>query len=435
MKKVSLKRTHLLYIYLSLLFVSSVKGQQVSLFNHYFYNPTFYNPAFTGDKGTTNVMLISRNQWSGFKGSPKLNFLTVDGSILNNKMGIGLSLFSDTKGINNTFGGNLLYSYRIKLNEISKLRFGISVRFLSHSINFNDAIVENNSDPTFYSSKQNTTSFDGNIGLAYFFKDLEVGFSLNQIVKGKSVFSNNIENDITYTPAHHYIGSAKYMFTLNREKQIKLAPQAMVRFVPKAPLQYELNTNLYLLNKFWVGASYKSDYAIGVNAGITLMKKLDVGYSYDIITSSIGQYAGISHELMVNFKFGKRKPKEKIEEPVVEEIPSVVEDTIKEEPKEDDLGIRIITASADDYENSKLHDAKKGVYVIIGTFSYRELAEKFAKKTKASGYREADFVYSLADNYNYVYMFKASSKKDAINKIEEAREKGSPDAWILILTD
>ena len=94
-----------------------------------------------------------------------------------------------------------------------------------------------------------------------------------------------------------------------------------------------------------------------------------------------------------------------------------------------------LTLTADDFENSKLHDAKKGVYVIIGTFSYRELAENFAKKTKASGYREADFIYSVNDNYNYVYMFKSNSKKDAINKIEEAREKGSQEAWILILTD
>lgn len=460
----------LLLFLLTLLISTSVKGQQISLFNHYYYNPTLYNPAFTGNKETTNIMLVSKDQWTGFKGSPKLNILSVDGSILKRKMGIGVSVFSETKGINKTIGGNLLSSYRININHISHLNFGISLRILSHNINFSEAVVEDVSDPTFYSSSQTKTSFDGNIGLAYFWKELEVGISLNQILKSKSVFSNDIENDISYTPSYHYINSVKYKFTLNKAKQILIAPQALVRYIPNAPLQYELNTNLYL-NKFWVGAAYKNDYAIAVNAGVSLFKKFDVGYSYDIITSDIGQNSGISHELMLNFKFGKRKKKERIkEEPELEkkeeptqekellqetieevvEEPTQKEDPFKEikeevmeeptqnenlEEIETENGVRIIKGSVDDFENTRLQTAKKGVYVVVGTFSYRELAIKYALKLKLNGYPQASFIYSEDENYNYVYMFMESSKKDALDKINEAKENGSSQAWILILTD
>lgn len=427
----------LLLVLPALFFSAGVKGQQISLFDHYFYNPTIYNPAFTGNKETTNIMLVSRAQWTGFKNSPQLNALAIDGNIFNKKLGLGAIIHSDTKGINKTIGGNLLFSYRIDLNHVSHLNFGFSARILSHSIDFSKALVENASDPTLFTTQENKTNFNGNLGLAYFWKGLELGIAVDQILSDGTTYYNEEGNDVSFTPTNHFINSIKYTFPINKEKQILLSPQVLTRYLTNAPLQYEINTNLYYNNMFWVGGAYKNDYAVSANAGISLFKKFDIGYSYNIITSDIGQYAGISHEIMLNFKFAKRNKQKKEKE--IEEEPVVVEKEAEEQPVVEELeeenGIRIIRASVDDFETPQFETPKAGVYVIVGTFSYRELAEKYAKKVKKKGFNHASFIYSEEGNFNYVYIFIEENKTDALNKIEEARENGSSQAWILILSD
>ena len=76
MKKINL----ILFTFISAL---AVNAQQVGMYSHYFYKPMVYNPAFTGTGDATNVMFISRAQWSDFKGAPQLNIATVDGSLMN----------------------------------------------------------------------------------------------------------------------------------------------------------------------------------------------------------------------------------------------------------------------------------------------------------------------------------------------------------------
>ena len=448
----------LVLISLSFLNLKKADAQQISLFNHYFFNPTLYNPAFTGHKETTNIMLVSRQQWSRFKNAPKLNLINIDGSIYNNRMGLGAILYSETKGINQTIGGNLLYSYHVKINEQSKLNLGVSFRFISHRVNFSQATVENVSDPTLYNSKQSNTNFDGNVGLAYFWKGLELGVALDQILKTKTSFINDFGNNISYTPSYHYINSLKYTFLLNKEKKLLLSPQILVRYVPNAPLQFELNTNVYYKDMFWVGATYKNDYAIAANVGINLFKKISVGYSYDVITSDIGQYAGVSHELMLNYKFGKKEKKEKkekIEEKVEKEIEEEHEqEIITEEPaqekvekeiekekikkpateKKDDEVI-ILTAPAKEFISIDKKEPESGFYVIVGSFVYADFAEKYKEKIKQKGYPQVGRFNSPKRNYNYVYMFKESSLDNALGKIKEAQENGSSQAWIIILTE
>ena len=315
---VSLIQKRFILIAVTLLTMKA-SAQQVSLYNHYFYNPTVYNPAFTGFREATNVTLITRNQWTGFKGSPKLNALLADG-LISRKMGLGVQVFSDKKGFNKTLGGSLLYSYRVDLNKVSHLNFGASFGFLSRSIDFSEATVQDFSDPTFLTSNQNQTNFNGNLGLAYFWKDLEIGISINQISKQEFSYGEEFQNTLSFTPAQHYINSLKYRFTLSRQKQLYIAPQLLTRYVKGAPIQYELNTNIYF-NKFWAGVTYGKESSVRVNAGISLLQKLDIGYSYGVISNGIGQYAGATQELMINFKLGRKKdPVKEFKKELIKEV-------------------------------------------------------------------------------------------------------------------
>lgn len=419
-------------------FCKGFNAQQISLYDHYFYNPILNNPAYTGYKETTNIMLVSRTQWTGFKGAPKLNALSIDGNVFNENMGLGAIIFNDSKGVNKTVGGNLLYSYSVKFNEESHLNFGITARFISHQINFSEVTVENISDPTLLSTQQSKTNFNGDIGLAYFWKNLELGIAANQILSNKNSFFNEAGNTISFTPTYHLINSIKYNIPVNKEKQINIVPQALVRYIQNTPIQYEVNTNLYYKNMFWIGASYKNEYAVSANAGIQVLNKFDIGYAYSFITTDISQYAGMSHEIMLSLKFGNKEEKIK---PIEKEEKTEEKETPKKETKAlekaevKDTSIIILEAKVKDFTTTTENTPNKGVYIVVGSFVEEEYATKYAAKIKNKGYESTGSFYSKKRGYNYVYMFKENTLADAMKKIGEAREKGTKSAWIIILSE
>lgn len=285
---------------------ASLKAQQVSLYNHYFYNPFIINPAYAGHHDNAGAMILNRSQWVGINSAPQINVFAIDGAIKEKKVGIGLTVFSNKRGINKITGGTFSYAYRANINDDIRFLFGLSAGATSYAIDYSKVITENASDPTLFSNNQQKTAFDGNAGFAFILKGLELDFTALQLA-GTKVGVIDIYDTVRahYTHARHFIAALKYKIPISKEKGMSIAPQGLVRIVPNAPLQYEANLNFAWKNKFWIGGTYKSNYAISANAGITVGKMLDVGYSYEIINNSLKNYAGLSHELVVNFRFGK----------------------------------------------------------------------------------------------------------------------------------
>ncbi|MDP2385150.1 MAG: PorP/SprF family type IX secretion system membrane protein [Bacteroidota bacterium] len=297
-------------LYILILFSLSfgIKAQQIGMYNHYFYKPLFYNPAFAGNSQVTEAMMINRSQWSDFNGAPQLNILMLDGIIKEKKAGLGLTLLSDKRGINKRNGGNVSYSYRANFNEDMYLLLGLSAGLVNQTIDYSRAVSENYNDPTLFVTQQQKTSFDGNAGFAFVWKGLEVAASAPQLLGNKINYVDNTSGvKAYYTQLRHYVSSVKYKITIIEDKGISVAPQALVRIVPGAPFQYDGNINFDWKDKFWIGGSYKSNYAASVNAGVCIHKQLNIGYSYEFIMGNLASYSGISHELMVSYKFGKGK--------------------------------------------------------------------------------------------------------------------------------
>ena len=287
-------------------------SQQIGLFSHYFYKPLFYNPAFTGYKDETDAMLISRSQWAEFKNPPQLTVFTIDGNLFKKKVCLGLGFSSDRKGITNRISGTLYYAYRLILNDDTRILFGLSFGVLDHTIDFSKAQAESSIDPTLFNYSLHKTSFDGSAGIAFISKGLELGLSVPQILGNKLNYVDTSNLRANYTQARHFMTSVKYKIFINKEKEISIAPQGLVRFLPQAPFQFDGNINIDWKDKFWIGTTYKSNYAIAANVGFCIHKQFYLGYSYDFITGFIGKYSGISHEIMINFKFIKKNSQEDV---------------------------------------------------------------------------------------------------------------------------
>lgn len=287
-------------------------GQQLPMYNHYFYKPLFYNPAYAGKNNNTEAMLLNRSQWTDFNGAPQFNLLSLDGSIKEKKAALALTIINDKRGISKRIGGSVGYAYRLNFNEETYLQLGLSAGAINNSIDYSRAVSESSSDPALFFSNQQKTALDFNAGFLFGWKGLELAASVPQLVGNKINYQDNNSVGTWYRQERHYIASVKYEITISDEKQLFIAPQAVTRIVPGTPLQYDAGVNFQWKNYCWLGAMYKSGYAVAANAGVTLNKSFDIGYSYEFITSSIGKYSGTSHEIMVNYKFGKSKKTEEI---------------------------------------------------------------------------------------------------------------------------
>ncbi|MCX6295946.1 MAG: PorP/SprF family type IX secretion system membrane protein [Bacteroidetes bacterium] len=466
----------IIYIIFTFLFSFTVNAQQIGMYSHYFYKPMVYNPAFTGTNDATNIMVISRSQWSDFKGAPQLNIATVDGNLMNKKVGLGVMLVSDRKGITNRIGGDVSYSYRLNINDDMHLLFGVSLGVVDQTIDYSKALVETPNDPTLFTDSQRKTVLNGNAGLAFVWKGLEFGFAVPQIIGNKINYVDTSNVRGYYTQTRHYMGSLKYKFFISKDKGISIAPQGLVRFVPNAPIQYDGNVNFDWQDKFWIGATYKSDYAVGANVGFCIHKQLYVGYSYDFIIGNIGKYSAMAHELMVNFKFGNNKKEEVVvekpkEDKILENAAYVKRmDSLQTQLKESqdklkelsnkldqqakqvqqvpdnesqntqvaqntsnkvlENGVVIVTSETKEFKDLGGQIPPIGFYVVIGTYYYRDLAQAEAERFKAKGYKTTDWVYSGPKNFNYIFMYKCATKEEALEKLKLANEAGVKDAWL-----
>ncbi len=461
------------FIIITLLFSVALKAQQIGMYSHYFYKPMVYNPAFTGAAESTNIMVLSRSQWSDFNGAPQLNIATLDGILSNKKVGLGLMLISDRKGITNRIGGDVSYSYRLNINEDMLLNFGVSLGVIDQTIDYSKALVETANDPTLFTDSQRKTVLNANAGLALIWKGLEFGVAVPQLIGNKINYVDTSNIRGFYTQARHYMGSLKYKFFISKEKGISIAPQALVRFVPNTPFQYDGNINFDWQDKFWIGATYKRDYAVGANVGFCIYKQLSVGYSYDFIIGNIGKYSGMAHELMVNFKFGKDKKEEVVDKPkedkilenaaYVQRMDSIqkqlkesqdklkeLSDKLDQQAKEVSTnnenqntqvpqtnpnrvvedGVVIVTSETKEFKDLKGQLPDVGFYVVVGTYFYRDLAMAEVQRFVAKGYKTTDWVYSGPKDYNYIFMFKCATKEEALEKLKVAKEAGVKDAWL-----
>jgi type IX secretion system PorP/SprF family membrane protein len=478
-----MKKIYLLLTGLMLTILSS--AQQIGMYSHFFFKPMVYNPAFTGADDALNAMIISRSQWTGFKGAPQLNVFTMDGSI-NKKAGLGVQLISDRKGLTNRIGGNVSYSYRLTITDDMHLAFGVSLGVIDQTIDFSRALVENNTDPTLFNTPEHTTSLDANAGLAFKWKDLDIGVAVPQLIGNKIKYVDNTDVRSYYTQARHYMGSVKYKIPVMKDKGLSVIPLALVRFLPNTPIQYDGTLNIDWKDKLWVGATYKNDYAVGLNIGVCIHKQLSVGYSYDFITGKIGNYSGMTHELMMNFKFGNKKTEPVIiQQPVVAPVREPESKTLenkayeermdslqrqlkesqenlkrlsekldqqlkaaaqqpKSEPSENRNveavegnvnkvmveGVWVITNQTNEFKDDQNHEPEKGFYVIVGTFIYRDLAIAETQRFNDKGFKTANWVYYEAKKYNYVFTERALLKESALAKAKEIRQAGVKDVWI-----
>jgi type IX secretion system PorP/SprF family membrane protein len=351
-------------IALAVLGMNEVLAQQVPLYSHYYYNQFLYNPSLAGSKDYGQLYMINRTQWNSIPGAPKTQALTLDGPLRNKKVGLGLAVYRDQAGQFNITGGQAAYRYSLDFGNDNMLSFGLGLGVLNNRLNLNDIRVQNELDPNIINSYQAATGFDANIGVSYRAKDFLVGLTIPQII-GNELAYQAIKNPITgsdvrYGMIRHYIVHASYDWDLQDDGTWFLQPNAMVRVTPNAPTQYDVSVVLNYSHNYWIGAMYRSKYAVTASAGIRLADQFVAGYAYDIAThTDLNQYTKGAHEVMLGYQFGGSQS----DDPELKKRLKEINDKIDKGDKEvDSLGKEVKKNRDDIDENSDdINDNQDGL--------------------------------------------------------------------------
>ncbi len=280
----------------------SVKAQQDVMVSQYMFNGLFLNPAYSGSHKYFSSSLLHRSQWVGFTGAPQSSLIAIDGPLLNQKMGVGLIMSNDHIGVTDQtdiFGN---YSYQLPLSK-GKLAFGIKAGVSRYYSKYNQLTYWDQGDQVFNSNTITKWLPKFGFGTYYYAEKWYAGISIPTLIAYDENKNFSLDVNKSSDIRRHYFLTAGYVYELN--KLFKLKPSFLLKYIPAAPLEVDINLNLLYNDQFWFGVSYRTEDAVTVLIEYQTNYRFRVGYAYDFTTSKIRNYSSGSHEILIGYDFGK----------------------------------------------------------------------------------------------------------------------------------
>jgi type IX secretion system PorP/SprF family membrane protein len=283
-------------------------AQEETLFTQYVYNEFTINPAYAGYQDALNVSLNSRKQWVGLEGSPFTNTLAAHTTLnrknpdcnnftsrrgrmqrrkTNNQIGLGVLVYNDHIGVDNTLQTNFAYSYKIIMHN-SRLSFGLQGSVINYTQNFSKLDQFNSEDPIF---NENTNKVMINFGSGIFFDNdrYYLGFSVPQLIENYLDESNNERNK----QLRQYFLTGGYLFYLSRFYKFK--PSFMFRYSAEIPYQIDISGMIIYQNKVFAGLSYKNKDTFSTIFQVSYLGNLRMGVAYDYYFGKIKKGVSCTH--------------------------------------------------------------------------------------------------------------------------------------------
>ncbi|HKJ78547.1 MAG TPA: type IX secretion system membrane protein PorP/SprF [Prolixibacteraceae bacterium] len=260
------------------------------------------NPGYAGAEDAINGIILNRYQWEGMPGAAKTLVFSADAAIsaFGAPGGIGINILNDQLGFEQNIAINANYAYQAELG-IGKLGIGVSFGFYNKTLNGEWEIPEDNmytqpgSDPLIPQGEVSQVAGDVGAGLYLSANKYYLGLSITHINEASIKFE---ELEAAYLPRHYYLMGG-YNISLP-DPLFELRPSFLFK-TDAAAWQMDINANLVFDDRFWGGISYRVQDAVALLMGLEMGNGLKVGYSFDLVTSSIGYYGWGSHEIFVSY--------------------------------------------------------------------------------------------------------------------------------------
>ena len=289
-----------LSIFVLVIFMSTgVFAQQIPRYSQYMFNMLNINPAYAGNRDVATVNMLIRRQWVNFPGAPFSGSASYDKRISGSNSSIGGQIYSDRIGIEQTNGIQGFYSFTAPFENAS-LAIGTSLGILNYSINYARSNPFDVGDPNLQMSINGYLPTAG-LGMLYSRERWYLGFSAPALLKTK-INSNN-QSVIRQARADgHFFLTGGYIMPIS--EMLTLKPSVLLKAVSGAPIQADLNANIWYGDLLGAGVSYRHKESLVGMLELQLNPLLRIGYSYDHTTSRLTYYNNGTHELMLRMELG-----------------------------------------------------------------------------------------------------------------------------------
>jgi type IX secretion system PorP/SprF family membrane protein len=308
MKKTIGKNPVLVLATLLFFAVSPVKAQYDAMFTQYMFNEMFINPAYTGSREAMSATLLHRQQWVSFPGRPVTTSFSLHGPLMENKMGVGLSVLTEKVGAltrNLVYGS---YAYRLKVHEGGTLAMGLMAGMENQVNRFSTLRLSDDagapSDPQFFATP-NLLAPNFGMGIYYNTKTLYAGLSVPRLLDNE-IYLNPVGSReikvVRLDPGRFtYYLTVGNVFKLTDD--LKLRTTGMLKAVKDVPAQLDLTVSALINEMIWAGLAYRTNSSLAALIGLQANKQLLVTYSYDYGLNKIQKYSLGSHEIAINYLF------------------------------------------------------------------------------------------------------------------------------------
>ncbi len=281
-----------------------------------------FNPGATGYKGYCGT-IIGREQWVATDNAPRTILANFEGNLQMINAGVGLSFSTDAIGFGRALDVKLNYAQHLNFAGSGILSPGIAVGITSMAF-----------DPTWIAPETGTdVSLDPNLPISASETGLDIGFGLfwrgtsQPYYLGISAthLTQPFLETVNFRKARHYYITGGFDIGYNMlplANGLTLKPSFLVinegvttSFDLTLLGDYEINP----VQSIYAGLTYRRKDAVAILIGFTQLhtgpdgesgpifgkgsppSRWNIGYSYDITTSSINQYSKGSHELMFKY--------------------------------------------------------------------------------------------------------------------------------------
>jgi len=282
-----------------------IAAQYDAQLSNYWAAISYYNPGYAGQSGKLEMTALNRQQWLGFKNSPRTMLLSADMPFvfLERTHGLGAVIFTESLGL---FSHSIMagqYAYKRKLFK-GDFSAGIQVAKIDESWFGNKVQIKppepddihEETDDGIPAVDIKSSAIDFSAGFFYSRKKWYAGFSVTHFLEPEMKEKEGKTN-LIYLPRGYYLmGGCNIQFN---NPLLELRPSVFVKSTLQMT-QLDLSARLFYSKMFYAGIGWRYG-----DAGIAMIganiKSYQAGYAYDFPISAIRKGTTGSHEVFLKY--------------------------------------------------------------------------------------------------------------------------------------
>ncbi len=133
---------------------------------------------------------------------------------IDKRISVGVNIYDDRTVLLSNTSGMLTFGYRVPLATDHTLAFGLSAGVIANRIRLDEIPDIDSNDPALLSPATNNMALDGQFGASYTFKNLVIGYSINNLIK-KRTFTEDKFQQVTFNNVKNNIAFITYRFNVS----------------------------------------------------------------------------------------------------------------------------------------------------------------------------------------------------------------------------